>query len=96
MSGLTLEEARKLAGDEGREALTVPACLWPAVRLAREARDRFVFIGGGFARPYASGFDLTALETIARFIGVEITREVWDDLAVLEAHAKTQINRGAD
>lgn len=85
------EEAARAAveetvDEEDEEVIELLAELKPVIELAVACANRLSVVGGAFAQPLVMGFDLTAVEIVAKWMGIMIDQAMGEDLRTLEAH----------
>lgn len=94
--GMSPSDAKALADRVGgREAgpLVLPDTLRSAVELAVAAVGQWRMAGGGMAPLRPVAFDFAALDSLARWLGIEPSRALLADLRVIEDEA-LKIMRG--
>lgn len=83
LSGLDRETAEAMAGRARSGPLSLPKALAAPVRIALAGAGQWRVGGLGGAL----GFDYAALDVTARWLGIEVTPDVFRDLRAIEAEA---------
>jgi hypothetical protein len=101
MAGVDEATARQIAGElpnagekEDEELVELLPELEPVVELARSCANHLHIAGGGFSRPIVMGFDLPALDVMARWMELAIDAQMTTDLRVIEAEMIRLLNPG--
>lgn len=80
------QAAEKVAGIETGPT-RLPGSMRDIVRLAGATTAQWRIAGGGMGADVPIGFDMTAVDVVARWLGIEASPRLLDDLAVIEREA---------
>ena len=87
-----IEAVAKTKGASDSDVIELWSEIQPAVELALACASHLQTVGGGFAAPVVVGFDRSAVDVTARWMDVQMTPDLLNDLRVLEAEMAAVFN----
>lgn len=88
-----LAGARRMMGQDV-DAVILPASERPLIRLALATAGQWRMAGGGMAAMRPVALDMTAVDVIARWLGIAPDARLFDGLAIIEREALKLMRTG--